>query len=231
MAGAGKRIRAVKEQVGESKTYAPDQAFALLKELAAVKFTESVDISVRLGIDPRKGDQVVRGASNLPHGLGKEVKVAVFAQGDKAQAAEDAGADAVGMDDLAARVKEGDFDFDVVIASPDAMPTVGKLGQLLGPRGLMPNPKAGTVTDNVAAAVGNAKKGQVRFRADKTGIVHSSIGRVDFDVPRLKENFDTLIGDLLRAKPASAKGVYFRSVTVSSTMGPGLRIDLGALAV
>ncbi len=229
MAKPGKRMRAAKEQIGEGKVYAPGEAFALLKTLPQVKFKESVDVSVRLGIDPKKGDQVVRGATNLPHGLGKQVRVAAFAQGEKAQAAEDAGADAVGMDDLAQRAQKGDFDFDVVIAAPDAMPTVGKLGQILGPRGLMPNPKAGTVTDNVAAAVKSAKAGQARFRADKGGIVHSSIGRVNFEVSQLQENFDALVGDLIRAKPASAKGVYFKSVTVSSTMGPGLRIDTNAL--
>ncbi len=227
----GKRMRAAGDKLGEGKVYTPGEAFALLKELPRVKFRESVDVSVRLGIDPKKGEQVVRGVSNLPHGLGREVRVAVFAQGDKAQAAEDAGADAVGMDDLAERVQKGDFGFDVVIASPDAMPTVGKLGQVLGPKGLMPNPKAGTVTDNVAAAVRNAKAGQARFRADKASIVHSSIGRVDFEVSQLQENFDALVGDLIKEKPATAKGVYFKSVTVSSTMGPGLRIDTGALNV
>ena len=231
MAKPGKRMRAAKEQLPEGKIYAPAEAFALLKGLPGAKFKESVDVSVCLGIDAKKGEQVVRGASNLPHGLGKEVRVAVFAQGEKAQAAEAAGADAVGMDDLAERVNKGDFDFDVVIASPDAMPTVGKLGQQLGPRGLMPNPKSGTVTDNVAVAVKNAKAGQARFRADKGGIVHSSIGRMGFEVSQLQENFDALIGDLLHARPATAKGVYFKSITVSSTMGPGLRIEAGTLGV
>ena len=231
MAKPGKRIEAAREQRGGAdRVYMPDEAFALLKTLPGAGFDESVDVSVRLGIDPKKGDQAVRGASNLPHGIGKNVRVAVFAQGEKAQAAEDAGADAIGMNDLAERVQEGDFDFDVVIASPDAMPAVGKLGQILGPRGLMPNPRAGTVTDNVAAAVKNAKAGQARFRADKGGVVHSSIGRVGFEASQLRENFDALIGDLIRARPSSAKGVYFRSVTVSSTMGPGLRIDTNALS-
>lgn len=229
MKAKSKRMRAVREGLDEGKLYTPDEAFSLIKKLPQVKFKESVDVSVRLGIDPKKGDQTVRGASNLPHGLGKTVRVAVFAQGDKAQAAEDAGADAVGMDDLAERARKGDFPFDVVIASPDAMPAVGKLGQILGPKGLMPNPKAGTVTDNVAAAVKNAKAGQARFRADKGGIVHSSIGRVDFDAVKLRENLEALVADLIKAKPAAAKGVYFKSVTVSSTMGPGLRIDTGAL--
>ena len=227
---AGKRIQAAKEQVS-GKVYAPAEAFALLKDLSRVKFRESVDISVCLGIDPKKGDQAVRGASNLPHGLGKEVRVAVFAQGEKAQVAEDAGADAVGMEDLAERVQKGDFDFDVVIASPDAMPAVSRLGQLLGPRGLMPNPKAGTVTDNVAGAVRNAKAGQARFRADKGGVVHASIGRIGFEVSQLQENFEAFVTDLVKARPASAKGAYLKSVTISSTMGPGLRIDTNALNV
>ena len=229
MASASKRMRAVKERAGD-RAYTPPEAFALIKELSQVKFNESVDVSVRLGIDPKKGDQTVRGTSNLPHGLGREVRVAVFAQGEKAQAAEDAGADAVGMDDLAKRVQEGDFDFDVMIAVPAAMPTVGKLGQLLGPRGLMPNPKTGTVTDNVTAAVRSAKAGQVRFRADKGGIVHSSIGRITFEVSQLQENFEVLVADLIKEKPAAAKGAYLRNVTVSSTMGPGLRIDTSALS-
>ncbi len=231
MAAAGKRLSAAKEQAGGDRVYDPAEAFELLKKLPRAKFTESVDVSVRLGINPKKGDQAVRGASNLPHGLGKEVRVAVFALGDQAQAAEDAGADAVGMDDLAERAQKGDFGFDVVIAAPDAMPTVGKLGPLLGPKGLMPNPKTGTVTANVAAAVKNAKAGQARFRADKGGIVHSSIGRIEFEVSQLQENFAALVTDLVKAKPATAKGVYFKSVTVSSTMGPGLRIDVGALNV
>ena len=226
----GKRMRAVRERIGE-QAYAPAEAFALLKDLPRVKFRESVDVSVRLGIDPKKSDQAVRGASNLPHGLGKERRVAVFARGEKAQAAEDAGADVVGMDELAERVRKGDVAFDAVIASPEAMPTVGRLGQILGPRGLMPNPRLGTVTDNVAAAVKNVKAGQVRFRADKGGVVHSSIGNIEFDVSQLRENFESFIDDLVKAKPASAKGVYLKSVTVSSTMGPGLRIDTGALNV
>ena len=237
MAKLTKRGKAITEKVdvggnnNNNKLYTPSEAFTLLKELPQLKFKQSVDVSVRLGIDPKKGDQAVRGASNLPHGLGKEVRVAVFAQGEKAGAAEQAGADAVGLDDLAERVQKGDFDFDVVIASPDAMPTVGKLGQLLGPKGLMPNPKSGTVTDNLALAVRNAKSGQARFRTDKGGIVHSSIGRLDFDVAKLEENLHALVGELLKLKPPAAKGVYFRSIAVSSTMGPGLRIDVGALDV
>ncbi len=232
MAKLTKRSKAAAEKIGADKNrlYAASEAFNLLKELPELKFTQSVDVSINLGIDPKKGDQVVRGASNLPHGLGKEVRVAVFAQGEKAEAAEEAGADAVGMDDLVEKVRAGDFDFDVVIAAPDAMPTVGKLGQLLGPRGLMPNPKTGTVTDNLAAAVKNAKAGQARFRADKSGIVHSSIGRLDFDAARLQENLEALLSEILKLKPSSTKGIYLKNVTVSSTMGPGLRIDFGALS-
>ena len=231
MARLTRRSKAAAEKIGadRNRLYAPGEAFNLLKELPRMKFKESVDVSISLGIDPKKGDQTVRGSSNLPHGLGKEVRVAVFAQGEKAGAAEKAGADTVGMEELAERARKGDFDFDVVIASPDAMPTVGKLGQVLGPKGLMPNPKSGTVTDNPAVAVKNAKAGQARFRADKGGIVHSSIGRLDFDATKLQENLETLLGDLFRLKPPSAKGIYFKNVTVSSTMGPGLRIDVGAL--
>ena len=234
MAKLSKRWQAIKEKVTEDKLYTPVEAFTLLKELPQAKFKkikESVDVSVRLGVDPKKGEQVIRGSSNLPHGLGKDVQVAVFAQGENAQSAEEAGADAVGMEDLAERAQKGDFNFDVVIASPDAMPTVGKLGQLLGPKGLMPNPKSGTVTNNLAAAVKNAKAGQARFRTDKGGVVHSSIGRLDFEVSQLQENFDALIDDLIKAKPTSVKGVYLKSITVSSTMGAGLHIDTNELSV
>ena len=231
MAKLTSRSKAAAEKIGArgNGPYSPREAFDLLKELPQLKFKQSVDVSVNLGIDPKKGDQAVRGSSNLPHGLGKEIRVAVFAQGEKAGVAEEAGADVVGMDELVEQVRKGDFDFDVVIASPDAMPTVGKLGQVLGPKGLMPNPKTGTVTDNLAVAVKNAKAGQARFRADKGGIVHAPIGRLDFDTAKLQENLEALLGDLLKLKPPSAKGVYFKNVTVSSTMGPGLRIDVGAL--
>lgn len=233
MAKLSKRRKLILEKTGGSsdRLYTPDEAFGLLKELPQPGFNQSVDASFRLGIDPKKGDQTVRGSSNLPHGLGKEVRVAVFAQGEKAQAAEDAGADAVGMDDLAQRVQQGSFRFDVVIAAPDAMPVVGKLGQFLGPKGLMPNPRTGTVTDNLASAIKSVKAGQARFRADKGGVVHASIGRLDFEVAALRDNLAALADDLFRLKPPAAKGVYFRSVTVSSTMGPGLRIDVGALGV
>jgi len=196
-----------------------------LKEVSTVKFAESVDISVNLGLDPKKSDQVVRGATVLPNGTGKEVRVAVFTDGDNAKAAQEAGADIVGMDDLAAEVKKGNMDFDVVIASPDAMRVVGQLGQILGPRGLMPNPKVGTVTADVATAVKNAKSGQVRYRVDKAGIIHCSVGTVKFDVPQLKENIDGLVADLIKAKPSAAKGVYLKKIAVSTTMGPGLTVD------
>ncbi len=231
MAKLTKRAQAIAEKVDADKRYAIDEALETLKELSKVKFDESVDVSVNLGIDPRKSDQVVRGATVLPKGTGKTVKVAVFTQGANADAAKEAGADIVGFEDLADQVKKGDFDFDVVIATPDAMRIVGQLGQILGPRGLMPNPKVGTVTPNVADAVKNAKAGQVRYRADKAGIIHSTIGRVSFDVAALKENLDALIADLLKAKPASAKGVYMKKVTVSSTMGPGLAVDTSTLSI
>jgi len=203
----------------------------LIKSLPVAKFKESIDVSINLGIDARKSDQGVRGATVLPHGTGKTVKVAVFTQGANADAAKEAGADVVGMDDLAEQVKKGDFNFDVVIASPDAMRVVGQLGQILGPRGLMPNPKVGTVSPDVAGAVKNAKAGQVRYRNDKAGIVHCSIGQVDFDADALKGNLDALLADLKKAKPTSAKGIYFKKVTVSSTMGPGLMLDLSTVNV
>ncbi|MFI2813249.1 MULTISPECIES: 50S ribosomal protein L1 [Microbulbifer] len=231
MAKLSKRQRAIAEKVEAGKAYGFDEAVALLKELSNVKFAETVDASINLGIDPRKSDQAVRGATTLPHGTGKDVRVAVFTQGANADAAKEAGADLVGMDELAADVKAGKMDFDVVIASPDAMRVVGQLGQILGPRGLMPNPKTGTVTPDVATAVKNAKAGQVRFRADKGGIIHGGIGKVAFDAKALKENLEALIADLKKAKPASAKGVYLKKVSLSTTMGPGLTIDQGSLDV
>lgn len=225
MAKLGKRTKAIRAKVDPEKQYAVDEAFALLKELSTVKFEESVDVAVNLGVDPRKSDQVVRGSSVLPNGTGKTVRVAVFAQGAQADAAREAGADQVGFDDLAESVKAGNMDFDVVIAAPDAMRVVGALGTILGPRGLMPNPKVGTVTPNVAEAVSNAKSGQVRYRADKGGIVHCTLGKSTFEPTALHENLQHLLADLIKAKPSSAKGVYMRKVTVSTTMGPGLTID------
>jgi large subunit ribosomal protein L1 len=230
MAKLSKRARTIKEKLQPGKVYAADEAFAVLKELSTVKFVESVDVSVNLGVDPRKSDQAVRGATVLPHGTGKSVRVAVFAQGANAEAAKAAGADIVGMDDLAAQVKAGELNFDVVIASPDAMRVVGQLGQILGPRGLMPNPKVGTVTPDVAGAVKNAKAGQVRYRTDKKGIIHCTIGKVNFETAALKENLEALLSDLKKAKPSTSKGVYLKKITVSSTMGPGLQVDHGSLA-
>ncbi len=230
MAKPSKRIKAIREKIEPGKVYSPDEAFRLLKEIPHARFTESVDVAVNLGVDPRKSDQVVRGSTVLPHGTGKNVRVAVFAQGAAAEAAKAAGADIVGMEDLAEQIKQGNLDFDVVIASPDAMRVVGQLGQILGPRGLMPNPKVGTVTPDVAAAVKNAKAGQVRYRTDKAGIVHCSIGNVEFDPEKLKENLEALLADLKKAKPAAAKGQYMKKVTVSTTMGPGIVIDHSAYA-
>lgn len=225
MAKLTKRGKAIAEKIDKEKVYALEDALTVLKEVSSVKFNESVDISVNLGLDPRKSDQVVRGATVLPNGTGKTVRVAVFTDGDNAVAAKEAGADIVGMDDLAAEVKKGIMDFDVVIASPDAMRVVGQLGQILGPRGLMPNPKVGTVTADVATAVKNAKSGQVRYRVDKAGIIHCSVGTVKFDVPALKENVDGLIADLIKAKPTAAKGIYIKKISISTTMGPGLMVD------
>jgi len=225
MAKLGKRAKAIREKVDAEKQYGVSEAFELLKELSTVKFAESVDVAVNLGVDPRKSDQVVRGSSVLPNGTGKTVRVAVFAQGAAADAAREAGADQVGFDDLAESIKAGNMDFDVVIAAPDAMRVVGALGTILGPRGLMPNPKVGTVTPNVAEAVTNAKAGQVRYRADKGGIVHCTLGKATFEPQQLQENLQTLLNDLIKAKPSAAKGVYMRKVTVSTTMGPGLTID------
>ena len=229
MAKLSKRRRAINEKVEAGKFYAIEDAFNLLKELSAVKFNETIDVAINLGIDPRKSDQIVRGATTLPNGSGKDVRVCVFAQGDAAEAAKAAGAELVGMDELADEIKGGMMDFDVVIASPDAMRVVGLLGKVLGPRGLMPNPKSGTVTPDVATAVRNAKAGQVRFRADKNGIIHGGIGVSTFAASALKENVQALMSDLQKAKPASAKGVYVKKVTVSSTMGPGLVIDQSSL--
>ena len=229
MAKLGKRTRNIREKVDPEKQYEVAEAFTLLKELSSVKFAESVDVAVNLGIDPRKSDQVVRGSSVLPNGTGKTVRVAVFAQGAAADAAKEAGADQVGFEDLAESVKAGNMDFDVVIAAPDAMRVVGALGTILGPRGLMPNPKVGTVTPNVAEAVTNAKAGQVRYRADKGGIVHCTLGKATFEPQQLVENLNTLLADLVKSKPTSAKGMYMQKVTVSTTMGTGLTIDHAAL--
>ena len=230
MAKLSKRKKLFMEKVEAGKQYPVEDALKLLKELPPAKFVESVDVAVNLGVDPRKSDQVVRGSTVLPHGTGKSVRVAVFTQGANVAAAEAAGADVVGMEDLAESIKKGNLDFDVVIASPDAMRVVGQLGQILGPRGLMPNPKVGTVATDVAAAVKNAKAGQVRYRTDKSGIVHCSIGKIDFDVTALKENLEALLADLRKAKPASSKGQYLKKITVSSTMGAGIPVDSASLA-
>ena len=231
MAKLTKRQKAIAGKIEAGKSYNFVDAAALLTELSTVKFSESVDVAVNLGVDPRKSDQVVRSATVLPHGTGKTVRVAVFTQGPAAEAALAAGADRVGMDDLAAEMKGGDLNYDVVIASPDAMRVVGQLGQVLGPRGLMPNPKVGTVTPDVATAVKNAKAGQVRYRTDKNGIIHTSVGKVGFEAIKLKENVEALIADLKRIKPASSKGIYVKRVTLSTTMGPGLVIDQSSLDV
>ena len=225
MARLTKRQRAIQEQLEPGKSYPLDEALELVKKLAVAKFPESVDVAVNLGVDPRKSDQVVRGATVLPRGTGKRIRVAVFAQGANADAAREAGADIVGMEDLADRVKAGELDFDVVIATPDAMRVVGQLGPVLGPRGLMPNPKVGTVTTDVTLAVQNAKGGQVRYRTDRAGIIHCSIGKADFAVDDLRENLGALLADLQKAKPSAAKGVYLQGVTVSSTMGPGITVE------
>ena len=224
-----KRRRAINEKIEAGKLYPVAEALTLLKELPAVKFNETVDVAINLGIDPRKSDQIVRGATTLPNGSGKDVRVCVFAQGEAAEAAKAAGAEFVGMEELANDVKGGMMDFDVVVAAPDAMRVVGLLGKVLGPRGLMPNPKSGTVTPDVGSAVKNAKAGQVRFRADKNGIVHGGIGVVALDASALQQNLEALMADLAKAKPASAKGIYIKKITISSTMGPGLLIDHGSL--
>ena len=225
-----KRIRTVRDKVDRSKAYTVDDALKLVKDTATAKFDESVDIAVNLGIDAKKSDQTVRGSVVLPAGTGKKVRVAVFAQGDRAKAAEEAGADIIGFDDLAARIKEGFMDFDVVIASPDAMRVVGQLGQILGPRGLMPNPKVGTVSPDVAQAVRNAKAGQVQYRTDKAGIVHATIGRASFSPDQLKTNFTALIEALNKARPSGVKGIYMKKVSVSSTMGAGIRLETSGFA-
>jgi len=225
MAGKSKRNNAIREQIETGKLYGVEDALELLKKFSTVKFKESVDVAIRLGVDPRKSDQNVRGATVLPNGTGKTVRVAVFTQGDNVEKALEAGADVVGMDDLHDQIKGGDLAFDVVIATPDAMRVVGKLGQVLGPRGLMPNPKVGTVSTDVVAAVKNAKAGQVRFRTDKGGIIHSTIGKVDFEVEALNANLEALLTDLIKLKPASAKGQYLKKVAVSTTMGPGIVVD------
>lgn len=230
MAKLSKRAQAISEKLEAGKVYAIDDALALLKEMPAAKFVESVDVAVNLGVDPRKSDQVVRSATVLPHGTGKTVRVAVFTQGANADAAKEAGADVVGMDELADEMKKGDLNYDVVIASPDAMRVVGQLGQILGPRGLMPNPKVGTVSPDVAAAVKNAKAGQVRYRTDKAGIIHCSIGKADFSVDALRENLEALLADLQKIKPSSAKGVYLKKIAVSTTMGPGVQVDVASVA-
>ena len=229
MSSSGKRLNAIREQIEPGKAYAVDEALEILKGASKVKFTESVDVAIRLGVDSRKSDQNVRGSTVLPNGTGKQVRVAVFTQGENVDKAEAAGADVVGMDDLHDQIKEGDLNFDVVIATPDAMRVVGKLGQLLGPRGLMPNPKVGTVTTDVETAVKNAKSGQVRYRTDKAGIIHTTIGKADFEVDALKGNLYALIGDLIKLKPASSKGIYVQKVALSTTMGPGIMVDKATL--
>ncbi|MGF1527666.1 MAG: 50S ribosomal protein L1 [Candidatus Competibacterales bacterium] len=231
MGKLSKRLQAIREKVDSTKLYPIDKALSLLKETATAKFTESVDAAVNLGVDPRKSDQVVRGSTVLPHGTGKQVRVAVFAQGANADAATAAGADRVGFEDLAEAMKGGELDYDVVIASPDAMRIVGQLGRVLGPRGLMPNPKVGTVTPNVSEAVKNAKAGQVRYRTDKTGIIHCGIGKIDFQPQAIQENLQALVVDLQKAKPATSKGIYLRRITLSTTMGPGLTIDQSTLTL
>ncbi|MCZ6497901.1 MAG: 50S ribosomal protein L1 [Gammaproteobacteria bacterium] len=225
MAKLSKAQKDVAERLERGKVYPLDEALGLVKELAHAKFSESVDAAINLGVDPKRSDQAVRGSTLLPHGTGKVVRVAVFAQGENAEAAKKAGADLVGMDDLAESIKSGELNFDVVIASPDAMRVVGKLGQILGPRGLMPNPKVGTVTTDVVTAVENAKAGQVRYRTDKAGIIHCTIGTVGFEAEALKQNLAALLSDLHKAKPASSKGLYVKRVSISSTMGPGIVID------
>jgi len=231
MAKLTKRARLIKEKVTEGKQYNIEEAVELLNELSSVKFTESIDVAVNLGVDPRKSDQNVRGASVLPNGTGKTVRVAVFAQGENAEAAKAAGADVVGFEDLAESIQGGNLDFDVVIATPDAMRVVGRLGTILGPRGLMPNPRVGTVTPDVATAVSNAKDGQVRYRTDKGGIIHCIVGQVGFTPQAIRENVNSLIADLQRLKPASSRGVYLQKITLSSTMGPGLAIDKASLEI
>jgi large subunit ribosomal protein L1 len=229
MAKVSKRQKVFAEKLQAGKVYTADEALGLLKELSSAKFVESIDVAVNLGVDPRKSDQVVRGSTVLPNGTGKTVRVAVFAQGENAEKAKAAGADVVGFEDLAEQVQAGNLDFDVVIATPDAMRVVGKLGQILGPRGLMPNPKVGTVTADVETAVTNAKGGQVRYRTDKAGIIHCSIGNVKFEVDALRENLQSLLTALVKGKPSSSKGIYLKRLTVSTTMGPGVVVDQSSL--
>jgi large subunit ribosomal protein L1 len=229
MGAVAKRMKPWAEKIVPGKQFPIDDALALVKQFATAKFDESVDVAVNLGIDPTKSDQQVRGSTVLPHGTGKSVRVAVFTSGKNADAAREAGADIVGLEDLAEKVKAGELNFDVVVASPDAMRVVGQLGQILGPRGLMPNPKVGTVTPDVAGAVRNAKAGQVRFRADKAGVLHCTLGKASFEVNALRENLQALLADLHKAKPSAAKGVYMKRVAVSSTMGPGVQVDLSSL--
>lgn len=231
MAALGKRTLAIREKLKGAGAFGIDEALAFVKDNASAKFVESIDVSINLGVDPRKSDQVVRSSTVMPNGTGKTVRVAVFAQGANADAAKEAGADVIGFEDLAEDIKKGNMDFDVVIATPDAMRIVGQLGQVLGPRGLMPNPKVGTVTPNVAEAVKNAKAGQVRYRTDKNGIIHAPLGNVEFSAQNIKENLEALVADLKKAKPSSAKGVYLKKITISSTMGPGLTIDQSGLAI
>jgi len=231
MAKLTKRVKAFRDKVDSTKLYPIDEALNILKSMPATKFDQSVDVAINLGIDARKSDQVVRGSTVLPNGTGKSVRVAVFAQGPNADAAKAAGADIVGFDDLADDIKKGNMNFDVVIASPDAMRVVGQLGQILGPRGLMPNPKVGTVTPDVAGAVKNAKAGQVRYRADKAGIIHCTVGKISFDAASLRTNIDALLVDLNKAKPSSAKGIYFKKISLSSTMGPGITVDKASLSI
>ena len=231
MAKLSKKAKLIKSKVDKTKQYSIIDAVNILKEVRAEKFSEAIDVSVNLGIDPRKSDQNVRGATVLPHGTGKTVRVAVFTQGPSADAATAAGADIVGMEDLAELVKKGEMNFDVVIASPDAMRVVGQLGQILGPRGLMPNPKVGTVTPGVATAVKNAKSGQVRYRNDKGGIIHCTLGKVSFDATAIQENLEALLSDLRKAKPSAAKGIYIKKISISSTMGPGLWIDASSITI
>lgn len=230
MAKLTKRTKAIREVVTAGKAYSITEAVEMLAKVSTVKFKESIDVSVNLGVDPRKSDQVVRGSTVLPHGTGKEVRVAVFAQGENAEKAKEAGADVVGFEDLAASMKAGDLNYGVVIATPDAMRVVGQLGQLLGPRGLMPNPKVGTVTPDVATAVRNAKAGQVRFRTDKNGIIHAGVGKIEFDANAIKENVAALIAEVKKLKPASSKGIYVKKIVLSSTMGPGILVDQASLA-
>jgi large subunit ribosomal protein L1 len=229
MAKLSKRVRAFKEKVDPEKAYPLEEAVTLLKEFSTVKFNETVELAVNLGVDAKKSDQAVRGATTLPHGTGSDVRVAVFTQGEAAEKAKAAGADLVGMDELAEEVKGGMMDFDVVIASPDAMRVVGQLGQILGPRGLMPNPKTGTVTPDVETAVANAKAGQVRYRTDKNGIIHGGIGKISFELDAIRGNLEAVLADLKKAKPAASKGIYLKKISLSTTMGPGVTIDQGSL--